>query len=81
MTLYGLHLHIGGDLSSCTQGAAYHPPAALMYILRDLLVEGEHQALNADVAWAEPLRPRPHAPKPVWLLTTEDHCAQVVEQA
>ena len=36
----GLHPHVGGyrrrgSLSFPTQGAAYHPPAALLYILRD----------------------------------------------
>ena len=50
-----LHLHVGGyccqgSLSPVTQGAAYHPPAALLYILRDLLTDGEHQAPNEDVA-------------------------------
>ena len=66
----GLHLHVGGyrrrnGLSPPTRGAAYHPPAALMYILRDVLAESEHQEPNADVAWPEPLRPRPHAPMPL----------------
>ena len=66
----GLHLHVGGyrrwgGLSPPTRGAAYHPPAALMYILHDVLAESEHREPNADVAWPEPLRPRPHAPTPV----------------
>ena len=52
----GLHHHVGGNLSSPTQAAAYSPPAALMYILRDVLVVSEHQAPNADVAWPELLR-------------------------
>ena len=44
----GLHLHVGGyrrrdGLSPPTRGAAYHPPAALMYILSDVLAESEHQ--------------------------------------
>ena len=62
-------------------GAAYHPPAALMYILRDVLAESEHQEPNADVAWPEPLRPRPHAPMPLWLVTTDDQCTQAARQA
>ena len=70
-----------GDLSPPAQGAAYRLPAALMYILCDVLVNGEHQAPNADVAWHGPLRPRPHAPPPVWLVTTDDQCGQAVEQA
>ena len=82
----GLHLHVGGyrrqgHLYPPTQGAAYHPPAALMYILRDVLADGEHQAPNAAVAWPEPLRPRPHALTPLWLVTTHDQCARVAEQA
>ena len=82
----GLPLHVGGyrrqcNLSPPTQGVAYHPPAALMYILRDVLVDGKHQAPNADVAWPEPLRARPHTLTPVWLVTTEDQCAQAAEQA
>ena len=56
MTPDCLHLHVGGyhhqgSLSLPTQGAAYHPPAALMYILHDVLAEGEHQAPNSDMAW------------------------------
>ena len=67
MTTGGLHLHVRvyrrqGGLSPPTRGAAYHPPAALMYILHDLLAESEHREPTADVAWPEPLRPRPHAP-------------------
>ena len=82
----GLHLHVGGyrrrdGLSPPTRGAAYHPPAALMYILRDVLAESEHQEPNADVAWPEPLRPRPHAPTPLWLVTTDDQCTQATGQA
>ena len=86
MTPDGLHLHVGGyrrrdGLSPPTRGAAYHPPAALMYILRDVLAESEHQEPNADVAWPEPLRPRPHAPTPLWLVTTDDQCTQAAGQA
>ena len=82
----GLHLHVGGyrrggSISPPTQGAAYHPPAALLYVLRDVLAEGEHQEPNADVAWPEPLCPRPHAPTPVWLVTTDDQCTRAAEQA
>ena len=82
----GLHLHVGGycrqgSLSLPTQGAAYHPLAALMYIRRDVLADGEHQAPNADMAWPELLRQRPHAPTQVWLVTTDDWCAQAAEQA
>ena len=45
LTPDGLHLHVGGyrrrgSLSPPTQGAAYHPLAVLLYILRDLLAEG-----------------------------------------
>ena len=52
-----------------------------MYILRDVLADGEYQAPNADVAWFNFLRPRPHAPTLVWLVTTGDQCAQAAEQA
>ena len=52
-----------------------------MYILRDVLAESEHQEPNADVAWPEPLRPRPHAPTPLWLVTTDDQCTQAAGQA
>ena len=52
-----------------------------MYILRDVLAESEHQEPNADVAWPEPLRPRPHAPVPLWLVTTDDQCTQAAGQA
>ena len=82
----GLHLHVGGyrrrgSLSLPTQGAAYQPPAALLYILRDVLAEGEHQEPHADVAWPEPLCPRPHAPALVWLVTTDNQCTRATEQA
>ena len=67
----GLHVLVRGyrrqgSLSPPTQGAAYHPPAALMYILCDLLADGEHKAPNTDVAWPQPRHPRRHAPTPVW---------------
>ena len=52
-----------------------------MYILRDVLAESENQEPNADVAWPEPLRPRPHAPMPLWLVTTDDQCTQATGQA
>ena len=52
-----------------------------MYILHDVLAESEHREPNADVAWPEPLRPRPHAPTPVWLVTTDNQCTRAVEQA
>ena len=52
-----------------------------MYILRDVLAESEHQEPNADVAWPEPLRPRPHVPTPLWLVTTDDQCTQATGQA
>ena len=52
-----------------------------MYILRDVLAESEHQEPNADVAWPEPLRPRPHSPTPLWLVTTDDQCTQATGQA
>ena len=86
VTLDGLHLHVGsysrqGGLSPSTRGAAYHWPAALMYILHDVLAESEHREPKADVAWPEPLRPRPHAPTPVWLVTTDDQCARAAEEA
>ena len=47
-----------------------------MYILHDVLAESEHREPNADVAWPEPLRPRPHAPTPVWLVTRDDQCTR-----
>ena len=86
VTSDGLHLHVGGyrrpgSLSPPTQGAAYHPPAALLCILRDVLADGEQQEPNADVAWPKPLCPRPHAPTPVLLVTTDDQCARPTEQA
>ena len=86
MTPDGLHLHVGGyrrrgGLSPPTRGAAYHPPAALMYILHDVLAKSEHQEPNADVAWPEPLRPRPHAPTPLWLVTADDQCTRAAGQA
>ena len=82
----GLHLHVGsyrrrGGLSPLTRGAAHHLPAALMYILHNVLAESEHREPNADVAWPEPLRPRPHAPTPVWLVTTDDQCTRAEGQA
>ena len=82
----GLHLQVGGwrrrgGLSPPTRGAAYHPPAALMYILHDVLAESEHREPNAHVAWPEPLRPRPHAPTPVWLVTTDDQGTRAPGQA
>ena len=52
-----------------------------MYILHDVLAESEHREPNADVAWLEPLRPRPHVPTPVWLLPTDNQCARAAEQA
>ena len=86
VTLDGLHLHVGGyrrrgSLSSPTQGAAYDSPTTPLFILGDVLADGEHQEPNADVAWPEPLCPRPHAPTPVWLVTTEDQCTRATEQA
>ena len=82
----GLHLHVGGycrqgSLSPPTQGAAYHPLAALLYILRDVLADGDHQEPNADVAWPQPLCPRPHVPTPIWLVTTDNQCTRATEQA
>ena len=82
----GLHLHVGGyhrrgGLSVPTRGAVYHPPAALMYILHDVLAESEHREPNTDVAWPESLRPLPHAPAPVWLVTTDDQCTRAAGQA
>ena len=62
------------------QRAVYYPGAGLMYIFRDVLVDGEHQAPNTEVAWAKPLRPRPHAPRPVWLVAADDQCAQAAVQ-
>ena len=52
-----------------------------MYILNYVLVEGEHREPNAVVAWPEPLPPRPHAPTPVWFVTTDDQCTRAAEQA
>ena len=58
-----------------------HLLSPLLYILCDVVADREHQATNADVAWPEPLRPRPHAPTPVWLVTTDDKCPRAIEQA
>ena len=82
----GLHLHVWGyrprgSLSPPTQGAAYHPTAALLYILRDVIADAEHQEPNADVAWPEALCPRPHARTPMLLVTTVDQCTRGTEQA
>ena len=33
------------------------------------------------MVWPEPPRPRPHAPTPVWLVTTDDQCARATKQA
>ena len=82
----GLHLHVGGyhrrgGLSPPTRGAAYHPPAALMYILHNVLAESEHREPNADVAWPEPLRPQPHEPTLLWFVTTDDQCTRAAGQA
>ena len=52
-----------------------------MYILHDVLAESEHREPDADVAWPEPRRPRPHAPTPVWLVTTDNQCTRAAEQA
>ena len=86
VTSDGLHLHVGGyrrqgSLSPPMQGAAYHPLAALLYILREVLADSEHQEPRADVAWPEHLRLRPHAPTPVLLVTADDQCARATEQA
>ena len=86
LTSDSLHLHLGGyrrksDLSSPTQEASYHPPVAVMYILRDVLVDAEHGAPNKDVACPEALRPRPHAPTSVWLVAKDNQCTQAEEQA
>ena len=86
MTPVGLHLHVGGyrrrgSLTPPTQGPAYHPPAALLYILRDVLADGEHEEPEAAVAWPEPLCRRPHAPTRIWLVITDDQCTRATEQA
>ena len=86
VTPEGLHFQVGGyrrkgNLCPPTQGAVYHLPAAHMYILRDVLVDGEHRAPHADVASPEPLRPRPQARTPVWLVTTDEQCVQAAECA
>ena len=52
-----------------------------MDIIHDVLAESEHREPNANVAWPEPLRPRPDAPMPVWLVTTDDHSTQAAGQA
>ena len=85
-TADGVHLHVGGyrrkgDLTPPTEGTAYHPPAAVMFILRDALVAGEHREPNANAVWPTLLRPRPHVPTPVWLVSTEQQCEQAVAQA
>ena len=63
VTSEGLHLHVGGycrqgSPSPPTQGAAYHPLADLLYILRDVLADSEYQKPNADVAWPKLLYQR-----------------------
>ena len=52
-----------------------------MYILHDVLAESEQREPNADVAWPEPLRARPHALTPLWLVTTDDQCTRAAGQA
>ena len=52
-----------------------------MYILHDVLAESVHREPNPDVAWPEPLCPRPHAPTPVWLVTKDNECTQAAGQA
>ena len=64
VTLDGLQLYVGGhrrrvDPAPPTSWVAYHQAGALMYILWDAFADGENQALNANVTWPEPLRPRP----------------------
>ena len=52
-----------------------------MYTPDDILVDSEHREPHADVEWPELLRPRPHAPTPVWLVTTGDKCTRAARQA
>ena len=60
----GLHLQVGGyrrrgGLSPPTRGAAYHPPAALMYILHNVLAESEHREPNGMWRGPSPCAPGP----------------------
>ena len=64
----------------CACGVAYHRPGALMYILRDVLANGEHRTPNADAVCPEPLCLRPRAPTPVWFVATDVQCALSAEQ-
>ena len=52
-----------------------------MYILHYVLADSENQAPNADVAWPKPLRPNPHEPTPVLLVTRDNECGRAAEQA
>ena len=52
-----------------------------MYLLDNVLADGEHHAPYADVAWPEHLRPRPHTRTLVWLVTTDEQCSRAAEQA
>ena len=63
------------------RGVAYHLPAGRMYILRDVLVNSEHRAPNAEEAYPEPLRRQPPPLKPMWLVTRDNRCGQAAKQA
>ena len=86
MTLNGVQLQVGGYRRTGvpappTGEVAHHAQSVLMHLLRDVLADGEHQAPNADVAWAEPLRATPQKPTPVSLMTTDGQCAPAAEEA
>ena len=60
----GLHLHVRGyrrrgSLSPPTRGAAYHPLAALMYILHDVLAKASTKNLTRMCRGPDPCAPGP----------------------
>ena len=85
LTPNGLHLNVGGfpckgDPTPPQKGL--HPTRRRPYFtFSATLVDGVHQEPNADVTWPESMRAQPQAPMPVWLVTTDEHCAQAAEQS
>ena len=81
----GLHLHLGGhcrkgDLSASHAGGGV-PPAGCPHV-HPPRCDGQWRTPGAQRGRGvpEPLRPRPHAPTPVWLVTSDNQCTQAAEQ-